>query len=339
MLSDRFAIELDRLGCYRIVARSKMKEILEEQKFQANERCSAAECAVEAGQLLGAQYMVYGSIGKIGELFSVNTFLVDVESGVTMRSATTDLRGGKEEALTILMARNAYELLSLEPPANLMASMTNAFFNITVVPNHARLTLDEKVIRPGVVQVAPNQDYAIEASLPGYHSYSIRRRTSLGKTTDIEISLQPVDATPMAVAARRTVSRRSPWEKDVIFGLRAGVSLMSGLIGVELQMKHVAVVMGGVGSSGWIDIYGGLKYYFRRATSSWYVGVGGLYMTGDEEEGYGDDIGLSGVVGYRWVWKSGWSLTLGMGAAAIKYEEEDDIEYFPAPDWSIGYSF
>ena len=66
MLSDRFAAEFDRLDRYTIVARSMMREILDEQKFQAMDHCSAAACAVEAGQLLGVRYMVYGTIGRLG---------------------------------------------------------------------------------------------------------------------------------------------------------------------------------------------------------------------------------------------------------------------------------
>ncbi len=115
MLSDRFATEFDRLGRYTIVARSMMREILDEQEFQATDHCSAAACAVEAGQLLGVRYMVYGTIGRLGGIYSVNSFMVDVETGQQVRSATTDMDGDIGQALTWLMSANAHQLLGLEP--------------------------------------------------------------------------------------------------------------------------------------------------------------------------------------------------------------------------------
>lgn len=112
-LGDRFAVEFDRLGRYRIVPREKMREVLEEQRFQATESCSAAACAAEAGRILGVRYMVYGTVPRLGELFSVNSFMLDVETGEQVRSATTDMRGGIEVFLTEGMRDNATELLGV----------------------------------------------------------------------------------------------------------------------------------------------------------------------------------------------------------------------------------
>jgi len=121
MLSDRFAIEFDKLGQYKLIARARMKDILAEQAFSTSKPCAASECAVEAGQMLGVRYMVYSSIGKIGEIYSINSFMVDVETALQVRSATSDTRGGIEDALTVLMAANAAELLGKEAPKKTQA--------------------------------------------------------------------------------------------------------------------------------------------------------------------------------------------------------------------------
>ena len=114
LLSDRFASEFEDIGKFQVIARSKMKEILDEQAFQYSDACSAAECAIEAGKLLSARCMVYGSIGQIGSLYTINSYLLDVETGAHLRKATTDLACSKEEALTVLMQSNARELLGLK---------------------------------------------------------------------------------------------------------------------------------------------------------------------------------------------------------------------------------
>lgn len=122
LLSDRFASEFEDIGKFQVIARSKMKEILDMQAFQYSDACSAVECAIEAGRLLSARCMVYGSIGQIGTLYTINSYLLDVETGAHLRKATTDLACSKEEALTVLMKSNARELLGLKsasPPARL----------------------------------------------------------------------------------------------------------------------------------------------------------------------------------------------------------------------------
>lgn len=111
LLSDRFTIELDKWGVYKLVNRSKMNEILKLQNFSRQNNCNATECAIEAGQMLGTQYMIYGSLGKVGKLYTLNTYLINVEKGDTVGSATTDVTGGIEDMLTQGMGQNVQSLL------------------------------------------------------------------------------------------------------------------------------------------------------------------------------------------------------------------------------------
>lgn len=123
-LSDRFAGIFDQIGLYRVVARSEVKRILDEQEFQASGSCSAAECAIEAGQMLGAQYMVYGTMGRVGKVYSINSYIIDVETGARVSSAITDHRGDIEGALTQLMERNVRDLLNVDEDMKLYTSTT-----------------------------------------------------------------------------------------------------------------------------------------------------------------------------------------------------------------------
>ena len=56
-----------------------MKDLLEEQRFQIT-GCVEQACAVEIGRLLGARKMVIGSVGKVGDTFTVSLRMVDVET-------------------------------------------------------------------------------------------------------------------------------------------------------------------------------------------------------------------------------------------------------------------
>ncbi|MEI6809785.1 MAG: LamG-like jellyroll fold domain-containing protein [bacterium] len=113
LLTDRFMVEFDKIGQFTLLPRSKMSEVLKMQEFSRSENCSATECAVEAGKLLSVQYMVYGSIGKFGSMYTLNTFMVNVESGATEKRATTDHEGRLEDLLKLAMRQNAQQLLGL----------------------------------------------------------------------------------------------------------------------------------------------------------------------------------------------------------------------------------
>lgn len=112
LLSDRFAVELDKLKQYKLVNRSKMAEILKLQAFAKTDNCSATECAIEAGQLLGVQHMIYGTAGKIGETFTVNVYMVDVATGGTEKTASVDQSGKLDELLTQSMKACAESMVS-----------------------------------------------------------------------------------------------------------------------------------------------------------------------------------------------------------------------------------
>ncbi len=107
-LTERFAIEFGKRDAYQLISRSKMNEVLELQKFARTDNCSAAECAIEAGKLLSAQFMVYGSLGKIGGTYSVNAALVSIETGKITSQASVDVKGDLDELLSsgmLLVAR------------------------------------------------------------------------------------------------------------------------------------------------------------------------------------------------------------------------------------------
>jgi formylglycine-generating enzyme required for sulfatase activity/TolB-like protein len=110
LLTDRFSIEMDKLGLYTLTPREKQAEVLREQKFARSDNCSATDCAIEAGRLLGAQFMIYGSVGRVGETYTVNAYLVNVETGAGVKTAGEDFPGKIDEVLKYGMAVVAAKL-------------------------------------------------------------------------------------------------------------------------------------------------------------------------------------------------------------------------------------
>ena len=82
-LTNRFRTAVGDVGVMRLVKRGMMEEVLQEQGFQQT-GCTSEECAVEVGQLLGVQNMIGGSIGRVGDTFTIHARMISVQSGVSL---------------------------------------------------------------------------------------------------------------------------------------------------------------------------------------------------------------------------------------------------------------
>jgi len=125
-LSDRLRIELFDAGKFNVLERDKMNVILDEQGFQMS-GCTSVECAVEIGQLLNVQQMVAGSIGRIGNVYSITLRLINVQTGQLLQTAKHDYQGELSEMLTEVLPEIAGELSKVEnsPDQSVTKSKTN----------------------------------------------------------------------------------------------------------------------------------------------------------------------------------------------------------------------
>ena len=78
------------------IQKKMMDDILKEQGFQQT-GCATSECAVEVGNMLGVQQMIGGSIGKLGDMYTVSVRIIDVETGTVLNTANHDHIGGIEK--------------------------------------------------------------------------------------------------------------------------------------------------------------------------------------------------------------------------------------------------
>ena len=121
-LTDRLRSEMVTVGAFVVVERGQMEMLLEEQGFQQT-GCTSAECAVEVGKLLGVQKMITGSIGKLGELYTVDARMFDVQTGEIERVSKREHRGGIEGLIALLevvtkdLAGIEEEVIVAEQPA------------------------------------------------------------------------------------------------------------------------------------------------------------------------------------------------------------------------------
>jgi curli biogenesis system outer membrane secretion channel CsgG len=99
LLSDRFGIELQKTGNVTVIEREKMQQLLAEQGLAASGACADEACQSRMGQMLGAQKIVSGSIGKLGSLYMVSIRLVNVQTSAIEKTASRDVKGEIENVV------------------------------------------------------------------------------------------------------------------------------------------------------------------------------------------------------------------------------------------------
>lgn len=100
-LSERFRSVLVSTDKFNVVERQKIKLIMEELGLQLTGMVSE-ESMSQAGQLLGVKRILTGTIGHIGNTYTVDIRIVDVETGKVMRTISQNTSGSKENLIALL---------------------------------------------------------------------------------------------------------------------------------------------------------------------------------------------------------------------------------------------
>ena len=116
-LTERMRTEIGNTNAVRLIERKAVEKIMQEQGFQQT-GCTSDECAAEVGQLLGVQFMVSGSIGKMGKTYTIDAKMFSVETGETVRTKSATYDGDIAGLLTEMQIL-AWEIAGLEAPGNL----------------------------------------------------------------------------------------------------------------------------------------------------------------------------------------------------------------------------
>ena len=95
---------------YEIVERENMDKIFDEFDVQ-NTGCVSDSCMIEFGKMLQADRMLLGTIGKVGNSYSVTARIIDIESTKAIATADKQLRGSIEDVMNTVMVEVGNELL------------------------------------------------------------------------------------------------------------------------------------------------------------------------------------------------------------------------------------
>jgi len=184
-LSYRFGSEFSKLaqGEYVLVERQQIGEILEEQGLQQS-GCVSSECAVEVGAALGAKFIVTGSITKVGNIYSVNARLMNVETTEIIRSISHDQMGNIGILLTQGMKEAAAKLLGIGAPSATTTAPSKGSFRY--VATEVGITL-HNVETGQFMEIAPTTPKVVKEMDPGTYYLLAKKNGFKDKIFEFEI--------------------------------------------------------------------------------------------------------------------------------------------------------
>jgi len=144
-VSARFATEYAAFkgSKFIIIDRSQMRTTLQEQGMRVY-GCSSFKCGLEAGNALGADYVVTGTLTKNGSVYGLKSQLIDIKSARTISRANYDNIVG--DILTVMskeVKKAAAYLASAKVESEVVQKEVVEISNQKVIILPLEITLDE----------------------------------------------------------------------------------------------------------------------------------------------------------------------------------------------------
>ncbi len=118
-ISTQYAELLKRLDMFDVIDYKKVEDLLKNQNADDLEKtCSDLGCALKIGKKLDVDFVIYGIIGNVGSLYSLDTTLVNIAGGNETQHSLYDFEGTQEEFAKNAPAENIKSLFGVyEIPA------------------------------------------------------------------------------------------------------------------------------------------------------------------------------------------------------------------------------
>ena len=188
---------------FTVIEKNKREELLEEQKFQSSGVCDEA-CAVEIGQLVGAEYLMLGEIIGFADLYQVNIKIINIEKGDVAEKVTDqisggmgDLLNGMEEASREIVRRiaagSAPQQITQQTGLPTVVQKSYGTIDVTTDPQGANILIDglEVGVTPKTIPNLETGSHNLILNYPGYERLQKRIMVEDGKTIPISEYLVP----------------------------------------------------------------------------------------------------------------------------------------------------
>ncbi|GAF84358.1 unnamed protein product, partial [marine sediment metagenome] len=194
-ITDRLRYYLGLQDIFSPIERNQMNNILEEVGFQISGACNTDECAIQVGKILGARKMVAGSVSIVGNIYSLQIRLIDIESANIDREVFRDVNSIGEvlQVATQDVAQMMAEEVTGE--ADPVAPVAKGQVNVLSGPSGANIAIDgqphETTPRVVTLDEGPHE---IVVTMEGYETFTQTVQIQAGSMIPIHATLIPLPA-------------------------------------------------------------------------------------------------------------------------------------------------
>ncbi len=147
-MADRLSAELSATNAFKVLERTRMKDVFAEAAFQQT-WCDEPACATAIGKLISVQKLVLGSISKVGSIYTINIRLVDVGTGEVEKNLSEDCDCAIEELLVSVLKRMAGKIAGTSGSnegAIVSLDKGNASLFVKSIPDGAKVFVNGRII-------------------------------------------------------------------------------------------------------------------------------------------------------------------------------------------------
>ncbi len=318
ILSDRLRAELVATNHFNVLEREQMDKILREQKLQLTGACSDASCLVKVGQLMAVTKMMGGTISKIGNTYTVQARVIDVERGVIETEVSQDFTGTIEDVQQWGMKKVVWKMV---PSASLFVSS---------IPADADVYWDARKIGKTDLKIENEAlgTHRLVLKKPGYQDYE--GTVSLKEVKDYDMKVR-LSVQQYQVALDGTPAGAEVWLGDTVKvgQLPCQASLPFGTYNFKFKAKGYHTVSGLVA----IDRDQGysLKLDLKRKSRT-QAAITSLFLPGSGQR-YSDRKAMGALYLVGWLGCMGWTgVSIGDYESSRSDTEEAKDLYDQAAD-------
>lgn len=191
ILTSRFRSELVETKTFVVIERGQMQDILNEVGFQQS-GCTSSECMIEMGRILNVQKMIGGSVGKFGNVYTLDLRIIDVATARIEETVSEDHEGKMKDLLQVIK-NVAHRLAAREKARQEKTQPKPAVGTLEIKsrPEGAIIYVNDKERgkTPHKIDQLPLNEYSIRLEKEGYLPYETRIAVLPDQTTVVDPEL------------------------------------------------------------------------------------------------------------------------------------------------------
>jgi hypothetical protein len=200
-LGNRLRSMLVKTNAFVVLERGQMDDILNEQGFQQS-GCTTTECAVEMGRLLNVQKMISGTIGKLGQTYTIDLSLIDVETAEIEKSFFRDFKG-EIDGLLDIMQLIANQIASIVGGTGLPAEAEGKIVTLEINsdPEDATIFINGNQVGRTPFESKAKEGLSVTVRIEKENYQSWEKTLKIAEGEDIEAELEFTEEYKRALAA------------------------------------------------------------------------------------------------------------------------------------------